>query len=222
VQTPDFYGHLRDIKAAADAAHEAGALLIVVVTEVVSLGLLEAPGALGADIVVCEGQSIGNALNFGGPYVGLMATRRSSSARCPAGSAARPSMPTAARLRADAVDPRAAYPPREGDQQYLHQFGPLRAGLLDPHVAARRSRVQAAGAPQSPQCGEAGDAMLAPCPASTVLNKTFFNEMTIRLPVPAAPMIERWPRAFWPACRSAGWSRNRVGRRTSSSSPRPN
>src|SRR6185312_12315850 len=76
IQTPDFFGHLRDVRKAADAAHAQGALLIVVVTEVVSLGLIEAPGALGADIVVCEGQSIGNALNFGGPYVGLMATRK--------------------------------------------------------------------------------------------------------------------------------------------------
>ncbi len=52
-----------------------GALLIAVVTEVVSLGLLESPGAQGADIVAAEGQSIGNGLNFGGPYVGLFATR---------------------------------------------------------------------------------------------------------------------------------------------------
>ena len=82
VQTPDFYGSLRNVEELALIAHDAGALLIVVVTEVVSLGLLEAPGALGADIVVCEGQSIGNALNFGGPYVGLMATRRASAASC--------------------------------------------------------------------------------------------------------------------------------------------
>ena len=75
VQTPDFYGHLRDVKKLGDAAHAVGALLIVVVTEIVSLGLIEAPGALGADIVVAEGQSLGNALNFGGPYVGLFATR---------------------------------------------------------------------------------------------------------------------------------------------------
>src|SRR6185312_7019065 len=77
VQTPDFYGSLRNVAELADLAHDAGALLIVVVTEVVSLGLIEAPGALGADIVVCEGQSLGNALSFGGPYVGLMATRSS-------------------------------------------------------------------------------------------------------------------------------------------------
>ena len=60
----------------AEKAHAAGALLIAVVTEVVSLGLVEPPGAMGADIVVGEGQSIGNALTFGGPYVGLFATRQ--------------------------------------------------------------------------------------------------------------------------------------------------
>ena len=60
----------------AEQAHAAGALLIAVVTEVVSLGLVQPPGAMGADIVVGEGQSIGNALSFGGPYVGLFATRQ--------------------------------------------------------------------------------------------------------------------------------------------------
>ena len=59
----------------ADAAHAKGALLIAVVTEAVSLGLVEPPGAMGADIVAAEGQSFGNALNFGGPYVGLFAAR---------------------------------------------------------------------------------------------------------------------------------------------------
>ena len=75
VQSPDVFGLIRDLKPIAAAAHGKGALLIVVVTEVVSLGLLESPGAMGADIVVAEGQSIGNGLNFGGPYVGLFATR---------------------------------------------------------------------------------------------------------------------------------------------------
>src|SRR5690348_5334457 len=75
VQSPDVFGLIRDLKPIAAAAHAKGALLIAVVTEIVSLGLLEAPGAQGADIVAAEGQSIGNGLNFGGPYVGLFATR---------------------------------------------------------------------------------------------------------------------------------------------------
>ena len=77
-------------EALAERAHAAGALLIAVFTEVVSLGAIEPPGAMGADIVVGEGQSIGNALSFGGPYVGLFATGRNTCARCRAGCAARP------------------------------------------------------------------------------------------------------------------------------------
>jgi glycine dehydrogenase subunit 1 len=75
VQTPNVFGTVTDVSAIAAAAQAKGALLIVVVTEVVSLGLLKSPGEMGADIVVAEGQSIGNALNFGGPYVGLFAAR---------------------------------------------------------------------------------------------------------------------------------------------------
>src|SRR6201989_1727581 len=75
VQSPDVFGLIRNLRPIAEAAHAKGALLIAVVTEVVSLGLLEPPGAQGADIVAAEGQSIGNGLNFGGPYVGLFATR---------------------------------------------------------------------------------------------------------------------------------------------------
>ena len=75
VQTPNLFGTVTDVSAIAEAAHAAGALLVVVVTEAVSLGLLTAPGAMGADIVAAEGQSIGNGLNFGGPYVGLFAAR---------------------------------------------------------------------------------------------------------------------------------------------------
>ena len=75
VQYPDVFGHVRDLQPIADAAHKAGALLIVVVTEIVALGALKPPGEMGADIVAAEGQSIGNGLNFGGPYVGLFATR---------------------------------------------------------------------------------------------------------------------------------------------------
>lgn len=76
VQTPNVFGHLVDLTPIAEAAHAKGALLIAVVTEFVSLGALKSPGAMGADIVVAEGQSIGSGLNFGGPYVGLFATRQ--------------------------------------------------------------------------------------------------------------------------------------------------
>src|SRR6202030_1013364 len=75
VQNPDFFGNLRDLRPIAAAAHAKGALLIAVVTEAGSLGAVRAPGEMGADIAVGEGQSIGNALNFGGPYVGLFATQ---------------------------------------------------------------------------------------------------------------------------------------------------
>jgi glycine dehydrogenase subunit 1 len=71
---PNFLGIVEDLAAAAEIAHEAGALLVAYCNPV-ALGLLEAPGALGADIAVGEGQPLGLPLMFGGPYLGLMATR---------------------------------------------------------------------------------------------------------------------------------------------------
>ncbi len=76
VQTPSFFGHLNDYTKLGEACHAKKALLVVVFNEVLSLGALKAPGEMGADIVVGEGQSIGNALNFGGPTVGLFAVRQ--------------------------------------------------------------------------------------------------------------------------------------------------
>jgi glycine dehydrogenase subunit 1 len=75
VQTPNVFGTATDVTKIAEAAQAQGALLIVVVTEIMSLGLLKSPGEMGADVVVCEGQSIGVPLSFGGPYVGLFATK---------------------------------------------------------------------------------------------------------------------------------------------------
>src|SRR5262249_46707242 len=73
---PDVFGSLRDLSPLAEAAHAKGALLVAVVTEAVSLGVVKPPGTMGADIVAGEGQSFGNGLNFGGPYVGLFAARQ--------------------------------------------------------------------------------------------------------------------------------------------------
>ena len=75
VQSPNFFGCVEDLQALGEKAHAHGALLIVAVTEAMSFGLLRSPGACGADIVVAEGQSFGVPMSFGGPYVGLFATR---------------------------------------------------------------------------------------------------------------------------------------------------
>ena len=191
VQTPDFYGHLRDLRAAADAAHAQGALLIVVVTEIVALGLLEAPGALGADIVVAEGQSIGNALNFGGPYLGLMATRQQFVRQMPG------------RLCGETVD-------ADGRRGFV-----LTLSTREQHI--RREKATSNICTNSGLCalafsihmallGEAGFVRLArlnharalalaealaAVPGVSVLNSTFFNEMTIRVTQPAAALVER-------------------------------
>jgi len=190
IQTPDFFGHLRDVEKAAEAVHARGGLLIVVVTEVVSLGLIEAPGALGADIVVCEGQSIGNSLNFGGPYVGLMATRKEFIRQMPG------------RLCGETVD-------ADGNRGFV-----LTLSTREQHI--RREKATSNICTNSGLCalafsihmgllGEAGltrlaklnhanavklARMLKTVPGIELLNKSFFNEMTIRLPVPAAPVIE--------------------------------
>lgn len=71
-QSPNFFGVVEDLGKISEIAHSAGALSIVVITEPVSIGLLEAPGTLGADIVTGEGQSFGIPLSFGGPYLGFM------------------------------------------------------------------------------------------------------------------------------------------------------
>jgi glycine dehydrogenase subunit 1 len=83
VQSPNFFGCIEDVSALAEKAHTVGALLIVAVTEAASLGLLKSPGACGADIAVAEGQSFGVPLSFGGPYVGLFATREKFARQIP-------------------------------------------------------------------------------------------------------------------------------------------
>lgn len=82
VQYPNFFGVVEDLKALADAAHAKGALLVVSV-DPLSLGLLETPGALGADIVVGEGQGLGCYPAFGGPLLGLFACRKEFVRRIP-------------------------------------------------------------------------------------------------------------------------------------------
>ena len=82
VQHPNFFGCLEEVQQAAEIAHKAGALLVVAV-DPISLGILKRPGEYGADIVVAEGQSLGNPMAFGGPYLGILACREQFLRRMP-------------------------------------------------------------------------------------------------------------------------------------------
>lgn len=75
IQQPNFLGHLEPVRAIDGVAHGKGGMYVVAV-DPISLGILEAPGNYGADIVVAEGQSLGNAMSYGGPALGIMATPR--------------------------------------------------------------------------------------------------------------------------------------------------
>ncbi|MBW2989610.1 aminomethyl-transferring glycine dehydrogenase subunit GcvPA [Candidatus Woesearchaeota archaeon] len=76
VQSPNFFGCIEDINGIEKEVHLKGALLNVCVVEPTSLGILKGPGSSNADIFLGEGQSFGSSLNFGGPYLGMMATKQ--------------------------------------------------------------------------------------------------------------------------------------------------
>ena len=83
VQQPNFFGVLEDVRAVEQLVHHSGALYVVAITEPASLGVLEAPGSYGADIVAGEGQSLGSPLGFGGPALGLFAAKEQLTRRLP-------------------------------------------------------------------------------------------------------------------------------------------
>jgi glycine dehydrogenase subunit 1 len=194
VQTPDFFGNLRDLAPIAAAAHAKGALLVAVFTEAVSLGAVRSPGEMGADIVVGEGQSLGNALNFGGPYLGLFAARLKHVRQMPG------------RLAGETVD-------AEGRRSFV-----LTLSTREQHI--RREKATSNICTNSGLCalafsihltllGETGLRRLArinhahavdlaerlgAIAGVSVLNETFFNEFTIRTPRDAKGLIEELAR----------------------------
>ncbi|WP_128292439.1 aminomethyl-transferring glycine dehydrogenase subunit GcvPA [Afifella aestuarii] len=191
VQSPSFYGQLIDLKPLAARCREKGVLLVAVFTEVVSLGLIEPPGAQGADIVVGEGQSIGNALSFGGPYVGLFATKQKYIRQMPG------------RLCGETRD-------REGKRGYV-----LTLNTREQHI--RRDKATSNICTNSGLCALAftahmtllgGDGLkklalrnheracrladaLGAISGVEVVNDSFFNEFTIRVPGDAAALVEK-------------------------------
>ena len=190
VQTPSLFGHPFDLSALAEACHAKGVLLVAVVTEIVSLGLLAPPGEMGADIVVAEGQSIGNAMMFGGPHVGLFATRSSFVRQMPG------------RLCGETVD-------ADGRRSFV-----LTLSTREQHI--RRDKATSNVCTNAGLCalafsihltllGDAGlrrlatlnhlaaqrtAAALAAVPGVSVLNDAYFNEFTIRVPKPAGMVVE--------------------------------
>ena len=190
VQTPNVFGTATDVTRIAAAAQAAGALLIVVTTEAVSYGLLKSPGEMGADIVVAEGQSIGNGLNFGGPYVGLFACKEKYVRQAPG------------RLCGETVD-------ADGRRGFV-----LTLSTREQHI--RRDKATSNICTNSGLCalafsihmsllGEKGlrrlalvnhqkavklrDA-LAAVPGVEILTPRFFNEFAIKVPGNAAELVE--------------------------------
>ncbi|WP_231705808.1 aminomethyl-transferring glycine dehydrogenase subunit GcvPA [Effusibacillus lacus] len=82
VQYPNFFGSIEDLKTISELAHRHKALFVTAVNPI-AMGLLEAPGKFGADIVVAEGQPLGNSVSFGGPYLGMLATTKDLVRRVP-------------------------------------------------------------------------------------------------------------------------------------------
>ena len=191
VQNPNVFGHLRDLSGLARACQARGALLIVAVTEVTSLGLVTPPGAMGADIVVAEGQSIGVPLSFGGPYVGLFATREKYVRQMPG------------RLCGETVD-------QEGRRGFV-----LTLSAREQHI--RREKATSNICTNSGLCalaftihmsllGEAGLTRLAEInhgkavqlaeklsqmKGVAIVPQAFYNEFAITLPKPAAEVVEK-------------------------------
>lgn len=191
IQTPDMFGHLHDLRPIAEAVHAKGALLVAVVTEIVSLGAVMSPGEMGADIVVAEGQGLGNGLNFGGPYLGLFGTRQKYVRQMPG------------RLAGETTD-------ADGKRGFV-----LTLSTREQHI--RREKATSNICTNSGLCalaftvhmtllGEAGLRKLATLnhkravtlknaletlPGVEVLNSSFFNEISVRLNQPAAPLLEK-------------------------------
>ncbi|QCK86695.1 aminomethyl-transferring glycine dehydrogenase subunit GcvPA [Phreatobacter aquaticus] len=191
IQTPDVFGNLHDLTTIAKKAQDAGALLIAVVTEIVSLGALTAPGAMGADIVVAEGQSLGVGLQFGGPYVGLFAAKQKYVRQMPG------------RLCGETVD-------AEGRRGFVLTLSTreqhIRREKATSNICTNSGLMCLAFTIHMSLLGESGlrklaavnhanacdlTDRLADVAGVTVLNKTFFNEFAIAVEGDGAKVVEK-------------------------------
>ena len=190
VQNPDFFGRVQDFTELSETCHQHGTLLIIAVTEIISLGALINPGEMGADIVSGEGQSLGNPISFGGPHVGLLSTREKFLRQMPG------------RLAGETVD-------EDGKRGWV-----LTLSTREQHI--RREKATSNICTNSGLCalafsihlsllGEDGFTQLAKINHQKaidlskaiecldeveLINETFFNEFTLKLPKPAISVVE--------------------------------
>ncbi|HEY1300473.1 MAG TPA: aminomethyl-transferring glycine dehydrogenase subunit GcvPA, partial [Stellaceae bacterium] len=190
VQYPDFWGELHDWSDLARACRDRGALLVVVINEIVSLGAVRPPGEMGADIVAAEGQSLGNALNFGGPYLGLFASRDKFVRQMPGRLVGETADADGRRGWVLTLSTREQHIRRERATSNICTNSGLCALAFTIHL----SLLGEAGLTRLARLNHAAAVALAErlerLPGVRLVNRSFFNEFTLRLPCPAAPIVE--------------------------------
>ncbi len=191
VQSPDAFGRARDLAPIAAACHAAGALLVAVVTEIVSLGLMRSPGEMGADIVAAEGQSLGNALSFGGPYLGLIAARDAHVRQLPGRLVGQATDADGARGWVLTLSAREQHIRREKATSNIC----TNSGLCALAFAVHLSLLGEDGFRRLAELNHAAASRLAErlsaIPGVSLATDCFFNEFAIRLGRPAGPVVER-------------------------------
>ena len=189
VQYPDILGRITDLTPIAEAAHAAGALLIAVVTEPVALGLIKSPGEMGADIVVGEGQSIGVGLQFGGPYVGLFATREKYVRQMPGRLAGETVDAEGKRGFVLTLSTREQHIRREKATSNICTSSVLCALAFTVHLALLGEKgLRQLASLNHARAREVAE-RLAAIPGIELVNDAFFNEFTLKLPVEARPVV---------------------------------
>ena len=189
VQNPNILGHIADLSEIAARCHEKGALLIAVVTEPVALGAIRSPGEMGADIVVGEGQSLGVGLQFGGPYVGLFATRDKYVRQMPGRLCGETVDAAGQRGFVLTLSTREQHIRREKATSNICTNSGLCALAFTIHMSLLGERglrdLAMLNHAKAVQAAE----RLAKVPGVSLVNDGFFNEFTLRLPKEARPVV---------------------------------
>ena len=189
VQYPDILGRIADMSELAARCQANGALLIAVVTEPVALGAIRSPGEMGADIVVGEGQSLGVGLQFGGPYVGLFACKEKYVRQMPGRLCGETVDAEGKRGFVLTLSTREQHIRREKATSNICTNSGLCALAFSVHLTLLGEKGLRTLAAVNHALASAAAERLARVAGVDVINESFFNEFTLRLPVPARPVV---------------------------------